>query len=85
MGQDAFYSFRLKRLRLLCGLGLVLVAAAVVTWPADSLGTPGSWAARHLGAHGNSVLVMGIGVLTAVLSGVYLVRMRRRGPGSAGG
>ena len=79
---DAFYSFRIKRLRLLCGLGLVLVAAAAVTWPADSLGTPASWAARHLGAHGNSVLVMAIGFVTAVLSGVFLVRMQRRGPGA---
>ena len=79
---DAFYSFRLKRLRLLCGLGLVLVAAAGVTWPADSLGTPESWAARHLGAHGNSVLVMTIGAVTAVVSGALLVRMKRRGPGA---
>ena len=34
---DAFYSFRLKRLGLLCVLGLVLVVAALVTWGAGLL------------------------------------------------
>ena len=77
---DAFYTFRLKRLRLLCGLGLVLIVAALVTWGPDSLGTPESWAARHLGAHGNSVLVMGIGLVTAAVSGFYWLRLKRRGP-----
>ena len=79
---DRFYTFRLRRLRLLCVLGLVLVVAAGVTWSSDSLGTPESWAARHLGAHGNSVLVMSIGLLTAGLSGVSLLRMKQRGPGA---
>ena len=79
---DAFYGFRLKRLGLLCVLGLVMVAAAGVTWGPDSLGTPESWAARHLGAHGNSVLVMGIGLMTSVVSGVFWLRLKRRGPGA---